>query len=95
MALWMISLAEQPADADHPHGHSKAEYFSSAFEGLLIVLAAASIGYAALHRLLAPQPLEAVGIGLLVSVLASAIKALRRFHTTDFPAVDAGCGTLA
>ncbi|WP_301275881.1 cation diffusion facilitator family transporter [Dechloromonas sp.] len=73
MALWMISLAEQPADADHPHGHSKAEYFSSAFEGLLIVLAAASIGYAALHRLLAPQPLEAVGIGLLVSVLASAI----------------------
>jgi len=73
MALWMISLAEQPADADHPHGHGKAEYFSSAFEGFLIVVAAVSIGYAAIHRLLAPQPLEAVGIGLLVSVLASAI----------------------
>lgn len=39
MALWMLALAEQPADEDHPHGHSKAEYFSSAFEGFLIVLA--------------------------------------------------------
>lgn len=73
MALWMLSLAEQPADEDHPHGHGKAEYFSSAFEGFLIVLAAVSIAYTAIERLLNPQSLEAVGIGLLVSVVASAI----------------------
>lgn len=73
MALWMLALAEQPADKHHPYGHSKAEYFSSAFEGFLIVLAAASIGYTAITRLLAPQALEAVGVGLLVSVAASVI----------------------
>ena len=73
MALWMLTLAAQPADAAHPHGHGKAEYFSSAFEGFLIVLAAFSIGYAAIMRLLDPQPLEAVGVGLMVSVVASII----------------------
>jgi cation diffusion facilitator family transporter len=73
MALWMLSIAEKPADERHPHGHGKAEYFSSAFEGLLIILAALSIGYAAIERLLAPQPLEAIGAGLLVSVVASAV----------------------
>lgn len=73
MALWMLSLAEQPADEDHPHGHGKAEYFSSAFEGMLIVLAAASIGYTAINRLLAPQPLDEIGIGLMVSIAASAV----------------------
>src|SRR5574340_1489263 len=46
MALAMLSLAETPADEEHAHGHGKAEYFSSAFEGFLILLAAASIGYA-------------------------------------------------
>jgi len=73
MALWMLSLAEQPADLNHPYGHSKAEYFSSAFEGLLIVLAALSITYTAINRLFAPQPLDAVGVGLLVSVVASVV----------------------
>jgi len=73
MALWMLALAAQPADAKHPHGHGKAEYFSSAFEGFLIVLAAVSIGYTAIDRLLHPRPLDAIGVGLLVSVLASAI----------------------
>ena len=73
MALWMLTLAAQPADAAHPHGHGKAEYFSSAFEGFLILLAALSIGYAAVTRLLDPQPLEAVGVGLVVSVVASII----------------------
>ena len=73
MALWMLTLAEQPADETHPHGHGKAEYFSSAFEGFLILLAAASIGYAAIDRLMNPLPLEAVGIGILVSVAASII----------------------
>jgi len=73
MALWMLTLAALPADAAHQHGHGKAEYFSSAFEGFLIVLAALSIGYAAISRLLDPQPLEAVGVGLVVSVVASII----------------------
>lgn len=73
MALWMLTVAALPADQDHPHGHGKAEYFSSAFEGLLILLAAFSIGYAAVARLLNPQPLEAVGIGLAVSMAASVI----------------------
>lgn len=73
MALAMLSLAAQPADDNHAHGHGKAEYFSSAFEGLLIFLAAVGIAYAAIERLLNPQPLEAVGIGLGVSVVASII----------------------
>ena len=58
MALWMLLLAERPADEDHPHGHGKAEYFSSAFEGFLILLAAVSIAYTATERLLSPQPLS-------------------------------------
>ena len=74
MALWMLALAAQPADHDHAHGHGKAEYFSSAFEGFLILLAAVSIGYTAIERLMNPRPLEAVGDGLLVSVVASVIK---------------------
>ena len=73
MALAMLTLAEQPEDEDHPHGHGKAEYFSSAFEGFLILLAAVSIGYAAIGRLMHPQALEAVAAGLLVSVVASVI----------------------
>jgi len=73
MALWMLTLAALPADDDHAHGHGKAEYFSSAFEGFLILLAAVSIGYTAIDRLMHPQALEAVGVGLLVSVVASVI----------------------
>jgi cation diffusion facilitator family transporter len=73
MALAMLSLAARPADGDHAHGHGKAEYFSSAFEGFLIIIAAISIGYTAIDRLLHPQPIEAVGIGLAVSVVASLI----------------------
>lgn len=73
MALAMLSLAATPADDRHAYGHGKAEYFSSAFEGFLILLAAASIAYTAVERLLHPQVLEAVGVGLLVSVVASLI----------------------
>ncbi|OGS91673.1 MAG: cation transporter [Gallionellales bacterium GWA2_60_18] len=73
MALAMLSLALEPEDEQHAHGHGKAEYFSSAFEGFLILLAAVSIGYAGIDRLLHPQAIESVGIGLAVSVLASLI----------------------
>lgn len=73
MALAMLTLAALPPDDNHAHGHGKAEYFSSAFEGFLILVAAASIAWAAADRLLHPRALEAVGAGLAVSVVASAI----------------------
>ena len=76
MALAMLSLAARPADDEHRFGHGKAEYFSSAFEGGLILVAAASIGYASVLRLMDPQPLESVGAGLGVSVVASIINLL-------------------
>lgn len=73
MALSMLSLAGTPADDRHAYGHGKAEYFSSAFEGFLILLAAFSIAYTAIGRFLHPQAIEAVGVGLGVSVVASCI----------------------
>ena len=73
MALAMLTVAALPEDDNHAHGHGKAEYFSSAFEGLLILIAAVGIAYAAIDRFLNPQPLEAVGIGLLISLVASVI----------------------
>lgn len=76
MALWMLHVAAQPADDCHAYGHGKAEYFSSGFEGLLILAAALGIAWTAIERLLAPQPLEAVGIGLAVSVVAAIVNFL-------------------
>lgn len=76
MALWILTVAATPADDRHAFGHSKAEYFSSAFEGLLIVVAAITIIWAAVDRLWNPQPLESVGIGLAVSVVASIVNFL-------------------
>jgi cation diffusion facilitator family transporter len=76
MALWMLTLAALPADPVHAHGYSKAEYFSSAFEGFLIVLAAFSIGYTAIERMIHLRPLEAIGYGVVVSVVASVINFL-------------------
>jgi cation diffusion facilitator family transporter len=73
MALWMLSLAARPPDANHAYGHGKAEYFSSGVEGGLILIAAISIAVTAVERLLNPRPLEQVSLGLGVSVVASAI----------------------
>jgi len=73
MALTMLKIAARPADTEHAYGHNKAEYFSSGVEGTLILVAAASIGYAAYGRLLDPKPLEQVGLGLVVSAAASGI----------------------
>lgn len=72
-ALMMVTIAQRPADADHPYGHHKAEYFSSGFEGILIIAAAAGIIWAGAHRLLDPQPIQAVGWGLGLAVLSSAL----------------------
>ena len=73
MALAMLTIAARPADEMHAFGYGKAEYFSSGLEGALILLAAASIAWTAIPRFLVPQPLEHIGIGLAVSVVASAI----------------------
>ncbi len=75
-ALAMVTVAARPPDDDHPYGHHKAEYFSSGFEGVLIFAAAAGIVWAAVLRLLNPQPLESVNLGLLLSVVSSAMNGL-------------------
>ena len=73
MALGMLTVAAHPPDDEHHWGHDKAEYFSSGVEGSLIVAAAISIAVASVSRLLHPQPIEKVGLGLLVSALASVV----------------------
>ena len=73
MALAMLTIAARPADEDHAYGHSKAEYFSSGVEGTLILIAAVSIGYAAIQRFITPKPLEQIGLGLGVSIVASLV----------------------
>jgi cation diffusion facilitator family transporter len=73
IALIMISIAEKPADEEHVFGHHKAEYFSSAIEGGLIILASFSIIWSAIPRIINPQPLENIGIGLLIAIGASLI----------------------
>ena len=72
-ALLMVTVARRPADDDHPYGHHKAEYFSSGFEGVLIFAAALGIIWAAAHRFLEPQPIDAIGLGIALSVVGSAM----------------------
>lgn len=72
-ALWMVAVAQRPADAGHPYGHHKAEFFSAGFEGLLVIGAALGIVWASAHRLAHPQPLAQLDIGLALSVLSSAL----------------------
>jgi cation diffusion facilitator family transporter len=72
-ALVMVTVAQQPADEEHPYGHHKAEYFSSGFEGILIMGAAAAIIWASVHRIFDPQPVEDLGWGLALSVASSAL----------------------
>jgi cation diffusion facilitator family transporter len=95
MALAMLAIAARPADCDHAYGHSKAEYFSSGVEGTLILLAAASIGWAAVGRLISPQPLHQIGMGLGVCVAASLVnlgvalvlrRAARRYNSITLKA---------
>jgi cation diffusion facilitator family transporter len=71
--LMMVTVAAQPADEEHPYGHHKAEYFSSGFEGILIIVAAVGIIWAASHRIFNPQPIEQVGLGLALSVISSVL----------------------
>jgi len=71
--LAMLTVAALPPDDEHAYGYSKAEYFASGLEGTLILAAAILIAYAAIDRLINPQPLEQVGAGLAVSAVASFI----------------------
>lgn len=73
MALIMLIIAARPADEDHVYGHSKAEYFASVTEGILILGAAAGIIITAVQRIINPRPIEQLGIGLAVSIAASVI----------------------
>ncbi len=73
IALILIQIAERPADEDHKFGHTKAEYFSSLIEGGLIMVAAFSIIWNATPRLLNPQPIDNIGIGVVISLIATAV----------------------
>ncbi|MEI2578064.1 cation diffusion facilitator family transporter [Scytonema sp. PRP1] len=79
VALWALTYAAKPADAEHTFGHSKAEYFSSGAEGALIVVAAISIAFEAWGRLLHPEPLTQLGLGLALSLFATAINGVVAF----------------
>jgi cation diffusion facilitator family transporter len=74
--LVMVTVAARPADAEHPYGHHKAEYFSSGFEGILIIVAAIGIIWTASHRIFDPQPIEQVGLGLALSIISSVLNGL-------------------
>lgn len=73
MALAMLIVAARPADQSHSYGHSKAEYFSSGVEGTLILIASVGIIWSSVDRLFNPKPLEQLGLGLVVSVIASIV----------------------
>jgi len=72
-ALWALLYASRPPDEEHAFGHDKAEYFSSGLESALILIAAVWIGITAWDRLMDPQPLHNVGIGLSITLIAAAI----------------------
>lgn len=73
VALLALTTAARPADDEHAYGHTKAEYFASGFEGALVLMAAATIIYTAGSRLLAPQALDQVNLGLVITIVASLI----------------------
>ena len=72
-ALWALTFAVRPPDEEHAYGHNKAEYFSSGLESALIIIAAAWIGVTAWDRLMDPQPLQNVGLGLSITLVAAAL----------------------
>jgi cation diffusion facilitator family transporter len=95
IAFTAITIAGRPPDSNHTYGHEKAEYFSSGAEGTLILVAAGVIIYSAVQRLLHPAPLENVGIGVAVAIIASIINfgvsriMLRVAHQEDSIALEA------
>lgn len=73
VAVWAVTLAVRPPDEEHAYGHSKSEYFSTGVEGTLILVAAVVIAIEALPRLVHPQPIEQVGLGLTFSMAGAVI----------------------
>ncbi|QPK63026.1 cation transporter [Methylomonas sp. LL1] len=73
IVLIVLSIASRPPDDDHAYGHDKVEYFSSGAEGIMILLAAFSIAYTAWERLMHPEPLQQLDLGIAISVFASMI----------------------
>ena len=73
LALAMLRIAARPPDSDHHFGHDKAEYFSAAVEGILIFVAAAFIIVSAVERLIHPQPLQSLSVGIIISAIAAVI----------------------
>lgn len=95
IALIALTIAHKPPDENHPYGHTKAEYFASIIEGVLIIVAAIIIGFTAFERLLHPKAIEQVSIGLIVSALASVVnfviarqllKAGKKYHSITLEA---------
>jgi len=95
IALAALSIAQKPPDEEHSYGHTKAEYFSSIIEGVLIMVAAMVIGYTAVERLINPQAIEQVSLGLIVAAVASVInfviarqllKAGKKYHSITLEA---------
>lgn len=94
-ALIALTVAARPPDEEHAYGHDKVEYFSSGFEGALILVAAGGIALTALPRLFDPQPIEQAWLGIGVSLVASALNfgvarvllaAARRYHSITLEA---------
>jgi cation diffusion facilitator family transporter len=73
LTLGMLAVASRPPDEEHAYGYGNAEYFASGAEGALILAAALAIGWAAVRRILSPQPIESAGLGIAVSIVASLV----------------------
>lgn len=95
VALFALRLAHKPPDEQHAYGHFKAEYFSSIIEGGLIFVAALTIGFTAINRIINPQPIEQATLGIVISIIASiinfgvAVKLLqagKKFHSITLEA---------
>lgn len=72
-AYWSLHYSARPVDESHTYGHEKIEFFSSGLEGVLIIVAAGAIAWYAVQRMVAPQSLQPLGLGLIISLIASAI----------------------
>lgn len=72
-AIWALSLSARPPDDLHAHGHDKAEYFSSGFEGALIMMAAIGIIYNAIAYLIVPQPITAAASGIALNLITTVV----------------------
>ena len=75
IALVALRFAARPADANHPYGHTKAEFFAAVIEGVLIVVAALSIFQHAVQTFLVPVPLAALPLGLTLNAVATVVNA--------------------